>query len=60
MLCDLLLLLLRLIWILVCISVYIYSQKLAYSMETADSREIHKNFNILILSECFTIVTFDM
>lgn len=60
MLCDLLLLLLRLIWILVCISVYIYSQKLAYSMETADSREIHKNFNILILSECFTIVAFDM
>lgn len=60
MLCVLLLLLLRLIWILVCISVYIYSQKLAYSMETADSREIHKNFNILILSECFTIVAFDM
>ena len=60
MLCDLLLLLLRLIWILVCISVYMYSQKLAYSMETADSREIHKNFNILILSECFTIVAFDM
>lgn len=29
-------------------------------METADSREIHKNFNILILSECFTIVAFDM
>ncbi|CBK20991.2 uncharacterized protein [Blastocystis hominis] len=41
----------KLTWILVCISVYIYSQKLAYSMETADSREIHKNFNILILSE---------
>lgn len=41
----------RLISILLCISVYIYSQKVAYSMETADSREVHKNFNVLILSE---------
>ena len=54
------LLLFRLISILLCISLYIYSQRLAYSMETADSREVHKNFNIFILSECFTVDGIDM
>lgn len=29
-------------------------------METADSREVHKNFNIFILSECFTVDGIDM
>lgn len=54
------LLLFRLISILLCISLYVYSQRLAYSMETADSREVHKNFNIFILSECFTVDGIDM
>lgn len=29
-------------------------------METADSREVHRNFNILILSECFIVDDIDM
>lgn len=43
----------RLLTAVFCAVVYIYAERVAFSLETSDSQEVHKTFHVLIAAEYF-------